>query len=153
MTLEKRDVTEKDANVFVKLRQHMMVLAKLRNITAIVCIDMTHGVSIFVTSSDFYYTVTKLLTSNISSFHFLSEGGTDDYTDTDVGVENEGQECWWNCGGQEGHCWWCGVEGMCCRQGWVGNGCDGNVGGPNNHQCTKAPGGKTFLALIVSNQD
>ena len=100
----------------------------------------------------FIFTVNKLVTSNISSFHFLSEGGTDDYTDTDVGVENEGQECWWNCGGQEGHCWWCGVEGMCCRQGWVGNGCDGNVGGPNNHQCTKAPGGKTFLTLIISNQ-
>jgi len=74
-------------------------------------------------------------------YRYDTWGGTDDYTDTDVGIENEGQECWWNCGGQEGHCWWCGVEGMCCRQGWVGNGCDGKIGGPNNHQCAKAPGG------------
>ena len=30
---------------------------------------------------------------------------------------------------------------MCCRANWVGNGCDGNVGGPNRHECTLASGG------------
>ena len=59
-----------------------------------------------------------------------------------VGVENEGKECWWKCRRKEGPCSWCGDEGMCCRQGWTGNGCDGNVGGRHNHQCSKAPEGK-----------
>merc|ERR1739844_183165 len=56
-----------------------------------------------------------------------------------TGVENGGKECWWKCRRKEGPCSWCGDEGMCCRQGWTGNGCDGNVGGPHNHQCSKAP--------------
>ena len=42
---------------------------------------------------------------------------------------------------------------MCCRQGWVGNGCDGKIGGPNNHQCAKAPGGKAFITLIFLEQE
>ena len=41
-------------------------------------------------------------------------------------VVNESIECWAACGAQ-GPCSWCGI-GMCCRKGWVGNGCDGTLG-------------------------
>ena len=36
---------------------------------------------------------------------------------------------------KEGKCDWCGTDGWCCRKGWVGNGCDGTIGGSNGHQC------------------
>ena len=39
---------------------------------------------------------------------------------------------------------------MCCRKGWVGNGCDGNIGGPHNHQCAAAPkGNKTSIRKML----
>jgi len=62
-------------------------------------------------------------------------------SDTPNKIENEGEECWDNCSRLQGGCPWCGSEGMCCRANWVGNGCDGNVGGPNRHECTLASGG------------
>ena len=47
-----------------------------------------------------------------------------------AGVENEGQDCWGGCAGQQGICSWCGPFGMCCRFGWAdtSNGCDGSIG-------------------------
>ena len=49
MTLERKDATGKDVNVIVKQVQQLMVLAKLRLTGATVYIDMTHGVTIFIT--------------------------------------------------------------------------------------------------------
>ena len=42
--------------------------------------------------------------------------------------KNIGVDCWNGCSSKEGRCAWCGTEGMCCRLGWTGNGCDGNMG-------------------------
>ena len=33
------------------------------------------------------------------------------------------------------------------RQGSIGNGCDGNIGGPENHQCVLNPNGKGHFFL------
>ena len=54
-------------------------------------------------------------------------------------LDNAGEECWWECNKQQGKCDWCGTEGWCCRMNWKGNGCDGSIGGANNHQCTLNP--------------
>jgi len=59
---------------------------------------------------------------------------------TDAGLENQGKDCWNGCNYKQGKCDWCGTDGWCCRKGWVGNGCDGNVGGSNGHQCQLNPG-------------
>ena len=50
MTLERKDATGKDVNVIVKQVQQLMVLATLRITKATVCIDMTHGVTISITT-------------------------------------------------------------------------------------------------------
>merc|ERR1719205_367778 len=50
-------------------------------------------------------------------------------------LENGGKECYRECNTQQGKCNWCGPDGWCCRKDWVGNGCDGTIGGPSNHQC------------------
>ena len=50
-------------------------------------------------------------------------------------LDNAGEECWWECNKQQGKCDWCGTEGWCCRIDWTGNGCDGSIGGTENHQC------------------
>ena len=42
--------------------------------------------------------------------------------------KNYGLDCWNGCSSKQGQCAWCGTEGMCCRIGWTGNGCDGNMG-------------------------
>ena len=55
-------------------------------------------------------------------------------------LENGFQDCWNGCNKQEGKCAWCGTDGWCCRKDRVGNGCDGNIGGPNNHQCVLKTG-------------
>ena len=55
-----------------------------------------------------------------------------------LALQNLKKGCWRECDG-EGPCSWCGLEGMCCRQGWATNGCDGHVGGFWRHECTKAP--------------
>ena len=71
-----------------------------------------------------------------TNYHFTPETPSD----TPNKIENEGEECWDNCSRLQGGCPWCGSEGMCCRANWVGNGCDGIVGGPNRHECTLASG-------------
>jgi len=50
---------------------------------------------------------------------------------------NTGEDCWHECGSKEGPCSWCGTEGLCCRKGWTGNGCSGNMGGDDMHMCVK----------------
>ena len=77
-----------------------------------------------------------------TNFHFTPETPTN----TPNKIENEGKECWDNCGRLQGSCPWCGSEGMCCRvangnANRVGNGCDGYIGGRNRHECTLASGG------------
>ena len=66
---------------------------------------------------------------------------TTNIPDNDGGIQNEGQQCWDQCGHKNGDCDWCGSEGMCCRQGghWAKDGCDGSVGGHNRHECAKKP--------------
>ena len=46
-------------------------------------------------------------------------------------------------------CDWCGLDGWCCRKDWVGNGCDGTIGGTNHHRCQLYPG-MYVLKLYVS---
>ena len=71
-----------------------------------------------------------------SFFHYLIDSGTN--TDTSSGVQNEGIDCWNGCGRKQGACAWCGDDGMCCRIGWTGNGCDGNMGeAGKGHVCTE----------------
>ena len=50
-------------------------------------------------------------------------------------LKNENKDCWYNCNSKQGPCSWCGVNGMCCKQGVVGNGCDGTFGAKNFHGC------------------
>ena len=55
-----------------------------------------------------------------------------------VGVKNEGQDCWGGCKQRQGRCQqFCG-DGLCCRYGWgdTSGGCDGTVGIPGKgHVC------------------
>jgi len=51
------------------------------------------------------------------------------------GLKNGDKDCWNGCNKKEGKCNWCGPDGWCCRKNWVGNGCDGSVGGSSNHLC------------------
>ena len=61
---------------------------------------------------------------------------------------HEGEECYSKCNGNQGKCEWCG-EGLCCRKGFEGGGCDGSFGGQSNHQCvTKPPGDKISYILL-----
>ena len=59
-------------------------------------------------------------------------------------LTNVGEDCWWHCWGKQGHCSWCGTEGMCCtmKDGWTdtSNGCDGTFGGYERHECSARPG-------------
>ena len=52
-----------------------------------------------------------------------------------------------NCNGMEGQCDWCGNDGWCCRKEWIGNGCDGSIGGTNRHACVLNPG-KNILSYF-----
>jgi len=54
-------------------------------------------------------------------------------------LEHAGEDCWNGCNSKEGKCDWCGADGWCCRQGSIGNGCDGTIGGQNNHMCVLKP--------------
>ena len=69
------------------------------------------------------------------------------------GVQNEGAGCWSGCGSQQGPCAWCGPNGMCCRKGYNGDGCDGTVGGDTGHQCVAASNtnGNIILTVIPMN--
>ena len=55
-------------------------------------------------------------------------------------MEHADENCWNICNLIEGKCPWCGTEGWCCRKGRIGNGCDGSIGGNNQHQCVLKPG-------------
>ena len=57
-------------------------------------------------------------------------------------LENEGKDCYSKCGDQQGPCSWCGELGLCCRIGneYIGNGCDGKLGGQDEHECVRQPG-------------
>ena len=50
-------------------------------------------------------------------------------------LENAGENCWSACHENAGKCDWCGTEGLCCRKGWIVNGCDGSGGNEFEHQC------------------
>ena len=39
------------------------------------------------------------------------------------------------CNNNQGKCNYCGFDGLCCKKGLTGNGCDGSFGGSNQHQC------------------
>merc|ERR1712137_1303625 len=43
-------------------------------------------------------------------------------------LAHAGKDCWRGCRRKQGKCRWCGTEGMCCRVGWRGNGCNGKLG-------------------------
>jgi len=55
-------------------------------------------------------------------------------------LQHEDEDCWGACHQQEGYCGWCGDDGLCCRKGWEGNGCDGEIGGHSGHKCAANPG-------------
>ena len=46
----------------------------------------------------------------------------------EVTSNNAGKSCWGGCSSTQGLCQWCGDGGMCCKVGWIGNGCDGTFG-------------------------
>jgi hypothetical protein len=51
-----------------------------------------------------------------------------------------GETCWYPCDKKEGACGFCGLDGVCCRKGYTGNGCDGKIGGDDEHRCASKPG-------------
>lgn len=55
------------------------------------------------------------------------------------GLENMGETCWYPCDKKEGACGFCGLDGVCCRKGYTGNGCDGKIGGDDDHRCASKP--------------
>ena len=52
---------------------------------------------------------------------------------------NQGKVCISECN-EMGPCPYCGREGLCCRIGYIGDGCDGKVGGQNGYECVSRPG-------------
>ena len=50
-----------------------------------------------------------------------------------LSLENMGEICWDPCDEKQGACEFCGLDGVCCRKGYTGNGCDGEIGG-DDHQ-------------------
>jgi len=70
-------------------------------------------------------------TSVVEPDNNVSSGSTGGYL---------GEHCWVQCGERSGYCpQFCG-RGLCCRQGWTGNGCNGNMGDPAHHVCVPDPG-------------
>ena len=58
--------------------------------------------------------------------------------------ENIGKYCWNACEQIQGSCSWCGTLGMCCKKGYRGNGCDGNLGiAKKEHSCVPSVPGHT----------
>ena len=57
-------------------------------------------------------------------------------------IMNEGEDCYNDCGYQNGPCSWCGEEGLCCRIGndYISDWCDGTFGGQTRHECVLKPG-------------
>ena len=54
--------------------------------------------------------------------------------------EHFGEKCLIGCNDQEGNCDWCGDDGLCCKKGSIGNGCDGTIGGTNDYLCVNKHG-------------
>ena len=54
-------------------------------------------------------------------------------------LKHPGEYCWPGCGGKQGFCDWCGSQGLCCKKGYEGNGCDGEIGITNHHGCVFNP--------------
>jgi len=64
----------------------------------------------------------------------VSLTGTTSCTNTG-GLKNAGAHCYHNCGDKQGWCPWCG-NGLCCRKNWASsNGCNGKIGGHEQHVC------------------
>ena len=57
-----------------------------------------------------------------------------------LGFKNGGKHCWWECDEKRGPCTFCGKDGLCCRKGVTGNGCDGIIGGHKLHACVPEAG-------------
>lgn len=53
--------------------------------------------------------------------------------------KNLGEDCGRGRCKRQGFCSWCGTEGRCCRKGYLGGGCEMQMGGENNHICVKDP--------------
>ena len=56
-------------------------------------------------------------------------------------LEDAGKDCLHKCH-KQGKCDWCSADGgWCCRKGekYTGNGCDGSIGGLDNHLCVYKP--------------
>ena len=64
-------------------------------------------------------------------------------------LEHAGEDCYQGCNQRDGKCNWCGGDGWCCRKGWVGNGCDGKLGGDNRHECSLKSGKPIFRLTSV----
>ena len=67
---------------------------------------------------------------------------TKDNDTAEVSACHLGKECWTKCGEKDGYCDWCDGDGLCCREGRVGNGCDGEMGEPYRHTCMGDPASK-----------
>ena len=60
-----------------------------------------------------------------------------------IGFHNSEKDCNHPCGGTDelnGQCAWCGDQGYCCRKGYTGNGCDGQMGWDKHHSCVGTKG-------------
>merc|ERR1711937_23369 len=53
-------------------------------------------------------------------------------------VKHGGEECWKTCGQTNGKCDYCGT-GYCCRVGYSGGGCNGQMGTHKMHTCVGEP--------------
>ena len=62
-------------------------------------------------------------------------------------LEHFGEKCLIGCNDQEGNCDWCGDDGLCCKKGSIGNGCDGTIGGTNNYLCVNKHGNTVSAQL------
>jgi len=54
-------------------------------------------------------------------------------------AKNVRKKCYEKCGQKDGHCpEFCGKDGLCCRSGHSGGGCDGKEGDSKHHTCVLA---------------
>ena len=58
------------------------------------------------------------------------------------------EDCWSGCNRTQGTCSWCGGDGLCCRESYIGNGCDGRIGGATGHRCVLKPGKVVIIKVI-----
>merc|ERR1712216_198748 len=77
--------------------------------------------------------------AEVAVTELVTEVADEDNVEQPIG-KNAGDKCWSQCGQKTGRCpQFCG-QGWCCRIGWSGNGCNGNMGGESNHRCAyRAP--------------